>query len=108
MERKGDARPKSPKGGANGIALSPDGTRLYYAPLMSRRLYAVDTAALLDPDIPEAAVAAAVRDLGEKGMTGGLTTDSQDRVYLSLQEHNAVGRRLPDGTVEVLAADDSA
>jgi sugar lactone lactonase YvrE len=106
MERKGDAPPKSPKGGANGIALSPDGTRLYYAPLMSRRLYAVDTAALRDPDIPEATVAAAVRDLGEKGMTGGLTTDAKDRVYLSLQEHNAVGRRLPDGTVEVLAADD--
>jgi sugar lactone lactonase YvrE len=106
MERKGDAPPKSPKGGANGIALSPDGTRLYYAPLMSRRLYAVETALLRAPDVPDAAVAAAVRDLGEKGMTGGLTTDSRDRVYLSLQEHNAVGRRLPDGTVEVLAADD--
>ena len=106
MERKGDAPPKSPKGGANGIALSPDGTRLYYAPLMSRRLYAVDTAALRDPAISEADVAATVKDLGEKGMTGGLTTDSMDRVYLSLQEHNAVGRRLPDGTVEVIAADD--
>jgi sugar lactone lactonase YvrE len=106
MERKGDAPPKSPKGGANGIALSPDGTRLYYAPLMSRRLYAVDTAALLDPNASEADVAATVRDLGEKGMTGGLITDSRDRVYLSLQEQNAVGRRAPDGTVEVLAADD--
>ncbi|QGY02076.1 hypothetical protein MMSR116_09435 [Methylobacterium mesophilicum SR1.6/6] len=106
MERKGDAPPKSPKGGANGIALSPDGTRLYYAPLMSRRLYAVETAALRDPNASGDAVAAAVRDLGEKGMTGGLTTDSQDRIYLSLQEHNAVGRRLPDGTIEVLAADD--
>ncbi|SFT21114.1 L-dopachrome tautomerase-related protein [Methylobacterium sp. yr668] len=106
MERKGDAPEKSPKGGANGIAISPDGRRLYYAPLMSRRLYAVETAALRDPGVADAAVAAAVEDLGEKGMTGGLTTDSQDRVYLSLQEHNAVGRRLPDGTVEVLAADD--
>ncbi|MGU3406682.1 SMP-30/gluconolactonase/LRE family protein [Methylobacterium brachiatum] len=106
MEQKGDAPAKHPKGGANGIAISPDGSRLYYAPLMSRRLYAVETAALLDPNVSDAALAAKVQDLGEKGMTGGLTTDSKDRVYLSLQEHNAVGRRLPDGTVEVLAADD--
>ena len=105
MEQKGDAPAKNPTGGANGIAISPDGRRLYYAPLMSRRLYAVETAALLDPNVSDAALAATVQDLGEKGMTGGLTTDSQDRVYLSLQEHNAVGRRLPDGTVEVLAAD---
>jgi sugar lactone lactonase YvrE len=106
MERKGDAPPKTPKGGANGIAISPDGARLYYAPLMSRRLYAVETAALRNPQISDTAVAAAVQDLGEKGMTGGLIADSKDRVYLSLQEHNAVGRRLPDGTVEVLAADE--
>ena len=106
MEQKGETPAKSPKGGANGIAISPDGSRLYYAPLMSRRLYAVETAALLDPKVSDADLAAKVQDLGEKGMTGGLTTDSQDRIYLSLQEHNAVGRRRPDGTVEVLAADD--
>ncbi|MFD0937739.1 SMP-30/gluconolactonase/LRE family protein, partial [Methylobacterium trifolii] len=106
MLTKGDAPPQSPKGGANGIALSPDGKRLYYAPLMGRRLYAVDTAGLLDPTVTDAEVAASVQDLGEKGMTGGLTTDSKDRVYLSLQEHNAVGRRNPDGTIEVIASDE--
>lgn len=105
MQTKGDGPPQHPKGGANGIALSPDGTRLYYAPLMGRRLYAVETAGLLDPKASDAAVAATVQDLGEKGMTGGLTTDSQDRIYLSLQEHNAVGRREPDGRISVLAAD---
>ncbi|AWN35905.1 SMP-30/gluconolactonase/LRE family protein [Methylobacterium radiodurans] len=106
MQTKGDGPPQSPKGGANGIALSPDGARLYYAPLMARHLYAVDTAALLDPGASDAMVAASVKDLGEKGLTGGLTTDSKDRVYLSLQEHNAVGRRDPDGRITVLAADD--
>lgn len=105
MLTKGAGPPQHPKGGANGIALSPDGSRLYYAPLMGRRLYAVDTAGLLDPAASDAEVAASVRDLGEKGMTGGLTTDSKDRVYLSLQEHNAVGRRDPDGRITVLAAD---
>ncbi|GEP05866.1 SMP-30/gluconolactonase/LRE family protein [Methylobacterium oxalidis] len=99
--------PEKPvQGGANGIALSPDGRRLYYAPLIGRRLYAVDTASLLDPDATDAEVAAGVEDLGEKGMTGGLTTDSQDRVYLTLQEQNAVGRRHPDGRIEVIASDE--
>ncbi|WP_375462378.1 SMP-30/gluconolactonase/LRE family protein [uncultured Methylobacterium sp.] len=105
MQTLGDAPPQFPKGGANGIALSPDGARLYYAPLMGRRLYAVDTGNLLDPAVSDAAVAARVQDLGEKGLTGGLTTDARDRVYLSLQEHNAVGRRDPDGTITVIAAD---
>ncbi|KQO72124.1 hypothetical protein ASF22_13935 [Methylobacterium sp. Leaf87] len=105
VQRKGDAPPRPVQGGANGIALSPDGRRLYYAPLIGRHLYAVDTAALLDPQVTDAGVAAGVEDLGEKGMTGGLTTDSKDRVYLALQEFNAVGRRSPDGTVEILAAD---
>ncbi|WP_295849904.1 L-dopachrome tautomerase-related protein [uncultured Xylophilus sp.] len=92
------------QGGANGIALSHDGATLYYAPLMGRRLYAVDTAALLDAP-SDAAVAATVRDLGEKGMTGGLACDDRDRVYLTLQESEAVGRRHPDGRIEMLGTD---
>ncbi|AWN44155.1 SMP-30/gluconolactonase/LRE family protein [Methylobacterium durans] len=99
--------PEKPvQGGANGIALSPDGRRLYYAPLIGRRLYAVDTASLLDPNASDAEVAAGVEDLGEKGMTGGLTTDAMDRVYLTLQEQNAVARRHPDGRIEVIASDE--
>lgn len=92
------------QGGANGIALSHDGRTLYYAPLMGRRLYAVDAAALLDAP-SDAAVAVTVRDLGEKGMTGGLACDDRDRVYLTLQEADAIARRHPDGRIEVLASD---
>lgn len=105
LKRKADGSTSPIQGGANGIALSPDGARLYYTPLMSRRLYAVDTAALLDSAKDEAAVAATVRDLGEKGLTGGLAADSRDRIYLSLQEFNAIGRRDSEGRVEVLARD---
>lgn len=101
----GSGKPQTVQGGANGIALGPDGRRLYWAPLMGRRLYAVDTDSLLDAAQTEANVAAGVEDLGEKGMTGGLGTDAEDRVYLTLQEQNALGRRLPDGTIEVLGSD---
>ena len=105
LQRKGEGPAPPVQGGANGIALSPDGRRLYYAPLIGRHLYAVETAALLDPETSDAGVAAGVTDLGEKGMTGGLATDSRDRVYLALQEFNAVGRRDPDGSVTILASD---
>ena len=93
------------QGGANGLALSPDGRRVYYAPLIGRHLYSVDAEALLDPHADDAAVAATVKDLGEKGLTGGLIADDRDRIYLSLQELNAVGRRNPDGAIEILAVD---
>jgi sugar lactone lactonase YvrE len=105
LKREADGTTSSIKGGANGIALSPDGARLYYTPLMSRRLYAVETAALLDAGKDDAAVAETVTDLGEKGLTGGLAADSRDRVYLSLQEFNGIGRRDPDGRIEVIATD---
>jgi sugar lactone lactonase YvrE len=105
LQRKGEGPARPVQGGANGIALSPDGRRLFYAPLIGRHLYAVETAALLDPETSDAGVAAGVTDLGEKGMTGGLATDSKDRVYLALQEFNAVGRRDPDGSVTILASD---
>ncbi|AMB43673.1 L-dopachrome tautomerase-related protein [Methylobacterium sp. AMS5] len=105
LKREADGTTSPIKGGANGIALSPDGARLYYTPLMSRRLYAVETAALLDAGKNDAAVAETVTDLGEKGLTGGLATDSRDRIYLSLQEFNGIGRRDRDGRVEVIATD---
>ncbi|WP_152045190.1 SMP-30/gluconolactonase/LRE family protein [Aureimonas psammosilenae] len=105
MLQKGDAPPQAPKGGANGIALSPDGKRLYYAPLMGRHLYAASTDDLLIPGVSDDEIAAGVKDLGEKGMTGGLAADSKDRVYLALQEQNAVGRRSTDGTIEVIGSD---
>ena len=105
LKREADGKTSPIKGGANGIALSPDGARLYYTPLMSRRLHAVETAALLDAGKDDAAVAETVTDLGEKGLTGGLAADSRDRIYLSLQEFNGIGRRDPDGRVEVIATD---
>ncbi|WP_062112190.1 SMP-30/gluconolactonase/LRE family protein [Aureimonas sp. AU40] len=101
----GEGPARAVQGGANGIALGPDGKRLYYAPLIGRHLYAVDAAALLDPARSNAEIAAMVDDLGEKGMTGGLGADAMDRVYLTLQEQNAVGRRHPDGRIEVIASD---
>lgn len=92
--------------GADGIAISNDGSRLYYCPLSSRRLYSVSVDALIDQSMTEEKVAGTIKDHGDKGgASDGLESDTQGRIYLSDYEHNAVRRMLPDGTIETLAYD---
>jgi len=90
---------------SDGIALSADGATLYYSPLSSRHLYAVPTALLRDRDAPEAKVAAAVQDLGEKGASDGLEADASGAVYAGDYEHDSIRRRDPDGTWVTIAHD---
>lgn len=90
---------------SDGIALSADGGTLYYCALSSRRLYSVPTALLRDPTVSEAALAAAVRDLGEKGASDGLEADADGAIYAGDYEHNAIRKRHPDGRWETLVHD---
>lgn len=90
---------------SDGIALSPDGKTLYYSPLSSRHLYAVPTALLRDPAVSEAELAAAVRDLGEKGASDGLEADANGAVYASDYEHNAIRKRNANGEWDTIAHD---
>jgi sugar lactone lactonase YvrE len=107
LERPAPGEPAKPiTMGSDGIAISADGSRLYYCPMESRRWYSVPTDLLTERAVPDDQVAAAVRDEGDKGgMSDGLETDDQGRFYLTDGEHNAVLRRLPDGTVETLVHD---
>lgn len=57
--------------GADGIAISATGERLWYCPLSSRRLYSVDTAALRDRELSDERVAETVLDHGDKGASTG-------------------------------------
>jgi sugar lactone lactonase YvrE len=92
--------------GSDGIAISQDGKTLYYRPLTSRHLYSVSVDALADQKQPDAAVAATLKDLGEKGGAGdGLESDGQGRVYLSDYEHNAIRRWGSSHEIETLVHD---
>jgi len=92
--------------GADGIALSPDGKKLYYSPLTSRHLYSVSIDALAGRTVSDADVAASVKDLGEKGgASDGFESDAQGRVYLSDYEHDAIHRRNTDGSIDTLVSD---
>lgn len=83
--------------GSDGIAISADGSRLYYCPLSSRRFYSVDTAALLDRSLTEDQVAATVTDHGDKGASDGMESDTDGNIYMTAYEHSAVFRYSPEG-----------
>ena len=91
--------------GSDGIAISSDGSRLYYCPLASRRLFSVSTDALLDPSLTDAEVAATVRDEGMKPASDGLESDAEGRVYATAYEHNAIVRLKTDGLYETVVSD---
>ncbi|MEV4642474.1 L-dopachrome tautomerase-related protein [Actinoplanes sp. NPDC049548] len=106
LERPEDGPPEPVTMGTDGIAIAADGSRLYYCPLMSRHWYSVSTDALVDRELSDDEVAATVVDEGDKGGVGdGLETDDKGRFYLTNAEHNAILRRLPDGTIETLVHD---
>ncbi|MDZ7966176.1 MAG: L-dopachrome tautomerase-related protein [Nostoc sp. DedSLP03] len=106
MERQADGSNKPVKMGSDGIAINADGSRLYYCPLASRRLYSVAVDALVDRAIEDRAVAATVIDEGDKGGgADGLESDAAGCIYATNYEHNAILRCHPDGTWETLVHD---
>ncbi|MEU0153143.1 L-dopachrome tautomerase-related protein [Micromonospora fulviviridis] len=106
LERPADGPPRPVAMGADGIAISADGSRLHYCPLASRRWYSVATDALADRTLRAEQVAATVVDEGDKGGgSDGLETDDSGAFYLTSYEHNAVLRRRPDGEFETVLRD---
>ncbi|RKN53217.1 gluconolaconase [Micromonospora costi] len=106
MDRPPDGPPKQLTMGSDGIAISADGSRLYYCALVSRRLHSVSTDALADASLPDEEASDAIVDEGDKGSASdGLESDDAGRLYLTAYEQNAVLRRLPDGQLETLVHD---
>lgn len=89
--------------GSDGIAINADGTRLYYCPLGSRRLFSVSTHALVDRSMNEQTVGGTVIDEGDKGgASDGLESDASGRIYATNYEHNSIMRRDVDGNWETV------
>jgi sugar lactone lactonase YvrE len=106
LERSDDGATKPVTMGSDGIAISADGERLFYCPLMSRRLYSVATSALIDRALDDEAVAATVIDEGDRGgASDGLESDADGNLYTTNYEHDAILRRRPDGSWETVAHD---
>ena len=85
--------------GTDGIAINADGSRLFYCPLGTRRLYSVETDALFDRSIDDDAVAKTVLDEGDRGgASDGLESDADGYIYSTNYEHNAILRRQAEDT----------
>lgn len=89
----------------NGIALTPDFEYLYYRAINQTKLYRVATEALRNPALTPAAVAARVEEVGETGVSHGMTADRAGNVYLTDSPNHAVRRVTPAGRLETLAQD---
>ncbi len=104
FDRPPEGPPKPLTLGSDGIAISADGTRLFYCPLIGRRLYSVATDALVERSRDDAGKT--VRDEGDKGgAADGLESDASGAIYATNYEHNAVLRRRSDGEWETVAHD---
>jgi sugar lactone lactonase YvrE len=93
--------------GSDGIAISSDGSCLYYCPLGSRKLYSVATDALANRDISESEVESTINDHGDRGgASDGLESDAAGNIYSTNYEHNAILRlRNSDKMWETLTSD---
>jgi len=81
LERPAAGEPQPVTRGADGVAISGDGERLWYCPMAGRHWYSVSTAALFDRSVPDADVAATVIDEGDKGGVGdGLDDQGREQV----------------------------
>ncbi|WP_414623186.1 L-dopachrome tautomerase-related protein [Calothrix sp. CCY 0018] len=105
MSRPPQAEFSAFKVGADGIAISSNGDRLYYCPLSSRTLYSVSIDALVEP-ASVAEVAKTVINHGNKGgASDGLESDAENRIYVTNYEDNAILRRLSNGMYETVVHD---
>lgn len=87
---------------SDGIAISADGSLLYFSSVSGRHLHSVPTVALRDPKITDAELAKMVKDLGLKGASDGLESDDKGRVYGGDYENHRV-RMLDNGQWSTIA-----
>lgn len=90
---------------ADGIGLTPDREWVYFQALTGRTLYRIPTAALRDPEATPDALEAALETVGPTPAADGILFTDDGSLWISALEEDAVMRRLPDGTVETVAAD---
>ena len=105
MQRKPGQPPKPATVGSDGIAISADGSRLFFCPLSSRALYSVSVDALADEKSTDEQVAATLKKETRNFASDGLESDAQGRIYLTDWEHNAIQVRTGENQFKTLVTD---
>lgn len=93
--------------GADGIALSADGSTLFFSTTGGRALYSIPTANLRDQSpTSEILARAAVSYRGETGLKDGMESDTNDMIYGGNIEDNSIGMYDPaTGILQTLVRD---
>ncbi|SMR63184.1 unnamed protein product [Zymoseptoria tritici ST99CH_3D1] len=81
-----------PQEGLDGIQLSPDGSRLFYSPLVSTHLFSIPTSNLREQSqLSEIHARANVSDHGQRGgQANGFEGDDAGNIYQLMPEQNAI------------------
>jgi sugar lactone lactonase YvrE len=90
---------------SDGIALSPDGTWLYYKPLSDDKLYRIKTEDLRNESLNAQQLGGKVQDLGKFVTTDGMTFDQAGNLYLGDLQRSAIVKISPDLKMTTLIQD---
>jgi len=95
-----------PVGGADGIALSPDGKKVYWTAITGRKLYSLPADVLSDFNTSDDALQKAITFEGERPACDGLAEDAAGNFYFGSFEQLALVQRKTDGSFKTLINDD--
>jgi major royal jelly protein len=91
--------------GVDSIALDDAGDWLYFAPVTNQWLYRVHTKDLNDETLDRETLESRVERYARKTMSDGIAIDSENGVYLTDLEHDAIVRVAPDHSLHTLIKD---
>jgi len=102
-----DENGRVPQIHADGVAIDAAGDYLYYHALTARTLYRIRTSVLKDANLSEEQLAGHVERVAETGAVDGMQMDSDNNLYLTALEENAIKRYRPDsGKLDTIVQDD--
>lgn len=92
--------------GVDGIALSRDGSWLYYGAMTHDTMYRLPASVLNDFASSDDEITASIEALGPKPLNDGLSIDTAGNLYITDVEHQGVMVMYPDGRLETLIEDE--
>jgi sugar lactone lactonase YvrE len=91
--------------GINPISLSADRETLFYGAMTGKSLWSVPTKLFRD-GVEDKAIAAAIRRVGAKPVSDGISTDTQGNHYITNLAENAISVLTSNGKLSQLVQDD--
>jgi sugar lactone lactonase YvrE len=93
-------------GGVNPISIDPTNTWVYYGVFSGTEVYRIPAAALADPSLGEAALAAKVERYAPKHPSAGFTIDNAGNIYVSDPGAKGLGVTRPGAPYRLIVQDD--